>query len=206
VPTLPGPPSSSAAWKREPVEGEPERRERKQTDSEKSLELRALGLFGLAEPPPGPLPAVLQTDSNNPRHTGCVHTHAHTHTYTDTDIQAYRHAHTQTYLCVQTHTHTHTHAYIQTQTHTYSQTHTRHIDTCTDTGHRRSKGEGGCWGRRVSIASSSLTTSLLSPHNMHSSALRCNYSNTSHALTLSSKLLTWINLFKPHSHSTRQAL
>ena len=207
MPTLPGPPSSSAPWKREPVEGEPERRERKQTDSEKSLELRALGLFGLAEPPPGPLPAVLQTDSNNPRHTGCVHTHAQTHIYTDTDIQAYRHTHTQTCLCVQTHTHTHSHAYIQTQSHT-------HIHKHTHEAHRpmhryraqRSEGEGGCWGQRVSIASSSLTTSLLSPHNTHSSAPRCNYSNTSHVLSLSSKLLTWINLFKPHSHSTRRAL
>lgn len=123
MPTLPGPPSSSAPWKREPVEGEPERRERKQTDSEKSLELRALGLFGLAEPPPGPLPAVLQTDSNNPHHMGCVHTHAQTHTYTDTDIQAYRHTHTQTCLCVQSHTVTRIHT--DTVTHTYSQTHTQ---------------------------------------------------------------------------------
>ena len=194
LPTLPGPPSSSAPWKREPVEGEPERRERKQTDSEKSLELRALGLFGLAEPPPRPLPAVLQTDSSNPHHTGCVHTHAQTHTYTDTVIQAYRHAHTQTCVCVQTHTHTHIHTHTQgTYSHAQMQ----------GTGGLRTR---GCWGRRVSMASSSLTTLLLSPHNTHSSAPRSKYSNTSHALSLSYELLTWINLFKPHSHSTRQAL
>ena len=134
----------------------------------------------------------------------CTLTHKHTHT----QIQIYRHidTHIHRHVCVYRHTHTHTHTYRHSHTHIFTNTHIRHIDPCTDTGHRRSEGEGGCWGQRVSIASSSLTTLLLSPHNTHSSAPRCNYSNTSHALTLSSKLLTWINLFKPHSHSTRRAL
>ena len=51
---------------------------------EKSLELEVLGLFGLAEPPPGPLPAALQTDSHTPLHMcACAHTQhipAHRHT------------------------------------------------------------------------------------------------------------------------------
>lgn len=78
MPTLPGPPSSSAPWKQEPVKGEPERRERKQTESEKSLELGAL--FGLAEPAPGPLTAALHMDSTGAPHT-CTHTHTHKHTH-----------------------------------------------------------------------------------------------------------------------------
>lgn len=66
-----GLPPASAHEKQELVKGELERRERKQTESEKSLELEVLGSFGLAEPPPGPLLAALQADSDNPRHM-CV--------------------------------------------------------------------------------------------------------------------------------------
>lgn len=150
-------------------------------------------------------PFCRQTPTTPATQGVCTLTHKHTYT----QIQIYRHidTHIHRHVCVYRHTHTHSHAYIQTQSHT-------HIHKHTHEAHRpmhryraqRSEGEGGCWGQRVSIASSSLTTSLLSPHNTHSSAPRCNYSNTSHALSLSSKLLTWINLFKPHSHSTRRAL
>lgn len=102
VPTLPGPPSSSAHWKQEPVIGKPERRERKQTESEKSLELEALGLFGLAETPPGPLPAALH------RLRPPSHTHAHTR------ARARAHGCTQARRHTQTHTR---HGHIHTCTH-----------------------------------------------------------------------------------------
>lgn len=82
---------SCTHWKPELVKGELERRERKQTESEESLELEVLGLFGLAEPPPGPLPTTLQTDSNNPHMCACTHMLTYVHTYTTT------HRHTQSH-------------------------------------------------------------------------------------------------------------
>lgn len=97
-----GLPPSPTHWKRELVKGELEWRERKQTESEKSLGLQVLGLFGLAEPPPGPLPTALQTGPNTPRHTcACTRTHAHIraqlHTGTrHTRSHTVRHAHVHT--------------------------------------------------------------------------------------------------------------
>lgn len=40
------------------------------------------------------------------------------------------------FVCTDTHTHTHTHTYRHSHTHIFTNTHTRHIDPCTDTGHR----------------------------------------------------------------------
>ena len=90
VPTQPGLPSSAVPWKQEPVEGQPEKRERKQTESEKSLELQALGLFGLADHLLGhsqllcrQIPATLATRAH-------THTHTHTHSPAQTHTRMHR--------------------------------------------------------------------------------------------------------------------
>lgn len=115
-----GPSPSCTHWKQELVKGELERRERKQTESEESLELEVLGLFGLAEPPPGPLPTTLQIPTTP---TTCVRAHTCSHTCTHTQLHTGTHSHTVRHAHIHTHkTQTCTYRHLCRHTYTHAQT------------------------------------------------------------------------------------
>lgn len=150
---------------------------------EKSLELEVLGLFGLAEPPPGPLPAALQTDSHTPRHMcACVHTQAYIHAQMHTQPRAVRPA----------------------------RTHNTHRPADANRAQAQTHGVEAprCWGGgflrfllappRRSPTPPPITDTPAQPLTAAT--------GTPAVHTLSSKLFTYMNLFNPPNSPRRQAL